>query len=289
MSSLFRLVLLLASLVICSSEEDISSPEVEAEDEEPPYEIPSPDDVFYYETFSSPFEELNWILSEKNEGKVKVGRGTETSGIKAEQGLILEEEAKRYGISSKFSQNFDPKDQDLVLQYEVRFHNNLQCGGAYLKLLKSDDEVDLGEFTDDTEYVIMFGPDICGSKDKVHFIFRHQHKKTLEFEEKHLKKPPSIKNDRLTHLYTLVIRTDNTYEIFIDQKSEASGKLLEDFEPSVNPPKEIPDPDDHKPDDWVDEAKIPDPDASKPDDWDEDAPKEIIDEDAVQPSGWNTD
>ena len=39
--------------------------------------------------------------------------------------------------------------------------------------------------------------------------------------------------------------------------------------PSVNPPKEIDDPEDKKPADWVDEAKIDDPDASKPDDWDE--------------------
>jgi|EP01047_Picozoa_sp_COSAG01_P036379 hypothetical protein len=47
--------------------------------------------------------------------------------------------------------------------------------------------------------------------------------------------------------------------------------------PSVNPPKQIDDPTDSKPEDWVDEAKIDDPEASKPDDWDEDAPMEIVD------------
>lgn len=59
--------------------------------------------------------------------------------------------------------------------------------------------------------------------------------------------------------------------------------LLEDMEPPVNPPKEIDDPTDFKPDDWVDEAKIVDPVAVKPDDWDENAPRRIIDPDAKMP------
>merc|ERR1712025_351506 len=88
---------------------------------------------------------------------------------------------------------------------------------------------------------------------------------------------------------TLVVRSDNTYEIFVDKETKKSGSLLEDFEPPVNPPKQIDDPEDKKPEDWVDEAKINDPDASKPDDWDEDAPKDIIDEAATQPSGWMVD
>ena len=39
----------------------------------------------------------------------------------------------------------------------------------------------------------------------------------------------------------------------------------------------IDDPEDAKPEDWVDIAKIPDPEATKPDDWDESAPREIVD------------
>ena len=41
------------------------------------------------------------------------------------------------------------------------------------------------------------------------------------------------------------------------------GSLLEDFTPAVNPEKEIDDPDDQKPEDWVDTKRIPDPDAKK--------------------------
>jgi hypothetical protein len=54
----------------------------------------------------------------------------------------------------------------------------------------------------------------------------------------------------------------------------------------VNPPKEIDDPTDSKPEDWVDDKRITDPEASKPEDWDEDAPFEIVDTEAEKPEGW---
>ena len=68
--------------------------------------------------------------------------------------------------------------------------------------------------------------------------------------------------------------------------SAKTGSLLEDFEPAVNPAKEIDDPNDFKPSTWIDEAKIVDPSAVKPADWDEDAPAMIIDTEAVKPDGW---
>jgi len=49
---------------------------------------------------------------------------------------------------------------------------------------------------------------------------------------------------------------------------------------------EIDDPEDKKPEDWVDDAKIPNMLVSKPDDWDEDAPMKIPDESASMPEDW---
>jgi len=60
-----------------------------------------------------------------------------------------------------------------------------------------------------------------------------------------------------------VVSPDNTYEVLINGESDKKGSLLEDFQPPVNPPKEIEDPNDTKPEDWVDDATIPDPDATK--------------------------
>ena len=82
---------------------------------------------------------------------------------------------------------------------------------------------------------------------------------------------------------------DNTYEVLVNGESLNNGSLLEDFNPPVMPDKEIDDPEDKKPEDWVDQKKISEPDAKKPDDWDEDAPYEIEDEDAVKPEGWLDD
>lgn len=65
----------------------------------------------------------------------------------------------------------------------------------------------------------------------------------------------------------LVLNPDNSYEVFIDQSSVSQGSLLNDVVPPVNPPKEIDDPKDRKPEDWDERAKIPDPEAVKPDDW----------------------
>ena len=39
-----------------------------------------------------------------------------------------------------------------------------------------------------------------------------------------------LQDDVLTHLYTLVIRPDNTYEVKIDNKKEESGTLEDDWD-----------------------------------------------------------
>ena len=135
----------------------------------------------------------------------------------------------------------------------------------------------------------MFGPDRCGSTQKVHFIFRHRNPLTGEIEEKHLKSPPSPKLSKTTALYTLIVRPDQTYEIKINDEAVKKGSLLEDFTPSVNPSKEIDDDSDVKPENWVENPKISDPSASRPSDWDEDAPATIEDPDAELPSDWLTD
>ena len=124
---------------------------------------------------------------------------------------------------------------------------------------------------------------------QVHFIIRHKNPKTGEYEEKHLKSPPSAKTDKLTNLYTLIVNPDQSFQIRINGDAIKNGTLLEDFDPPFNPPKEIEDPKDEKPADWVDESQIADPEAKKPEDWDEDAPFEIPDEEAEKPADWLDD
>ena len=155
-----------------------------------------------------------------------------------------------------------------------------------MKLLQDNAALKTDEFSNASPYIIMFGPDKCGSTNKVHFIFRHKTPKTGEYEEKHLKSAPKASISKTTSLYTLIVNPDQTFDIKIDGESVKSGSLLEDFSPAVNPEAEIDDEKDSKPADWVDESKIADPQAVKPADWDEDAPYEIIDEEATKPADW---
>ncbi len=107
-------------------------------------------------------------------------------------------------------------------------------------------------------YFIYFsGPDICGfDKKKVHVIFTYKGKNLL------IKKDIKCKDDELTHQYTLILNSDNTYEVRIDGEKVESGKLEEDWD--FLAPKRIPDPSASKPSDWVEDAKIDDETDSKP-------------------------
>ena len=69
-------------------------------------------------------------------------------------------------------------------------------------------------------------------------------------------------DDEFTHLYTLIVRPDNTYEVKIDNSNAQKGNLEDDWD--FLPPKTIPDPEAKKPEDWDDRPKIDDPDDTKP-------------------------
>ncbi|KAJ2776465.1 hypothetical protein H4R18_005655 [Coemansia javaensis] len=222
---------------------------------------------------------------ERYEGEWAVEEVTELAGIGGDRALVVKSEARHHAVSAQLAAPLDPAQHGLVLQYEVKLQQTLNCGGAYAKLLTAPLS---GEFNDATPYTVMFGPDKCG-ESKVHLIFRHRNPVSGVYTEHHLKEPPVPPSDAMTHLYTLAIHTNNTFSVSIDGAERRTGSLLDDFAPPVNPPKEIDDPNDAKPADWVDEASIPDPDAEKPADWDEDAPAMVPDEAAVQPKGWLPD
>ncbi|XP_073818863.1 calnexin 99A isoform X2 [Musca autumnalis] len=207
-------------------------------------------------------------------------------------GLVLKSKAKHAAISSKLLKPFTFKeDKPLVVQYEVTLQEGQECGGAYIKLLSANKATDdLTKFNDKTPYTIMFGPDKCGNDIKMHFIFRHVNPINGSITEKHCRKPKDRLEepfkDKLPHLYTLIVRPDNTFEMRVDHNIINEGSLLSEFTPPVNPPREIDDPEDKKPEDWDEREKIPDPTAQKPEDWDDDAPPQIPDPSAVMPDDW---
>lgn len=125
----------------------------------------------------------------------------------------------------------------------------------------------------------MFGPDICGtSTKKVHVIFNYKGKNLLT------KKNIPAETDQLTHVYTLIVRPDQTYEVRIDGEKKESGNLQDDWD--FLPPKKIKDPNVSKPKDWVDDPLMDDPNDTKPADYDS-VPKQIPDPEAEKPEDWD--
>ncbi|GAB4845818.1 hypothetical protein Ancab_039227 [Ancistrocladus abbreviatus] len=249
----------------------------------------SDSDPIFFEPFNESFGG-RWVVSEKEEYK-GIWQHAKSDGHD-DYGLLVGEKAKKYAIVKELDDPVHVKGKPVVLQYEVRLQNGLECGGAYLKYLRPQEAGWTSkEFDNESPYTIMFGPDKCGSTNKVHFILNHKNPKSGKYIEHHLKYPPSIPSDKLSHVYSAILTPDNELRILIDGEEKKKAKFLsaEDFDPAIIPPKTIPDPDDKKPEDWDERAKIPDPSAVKPDDWDEDAPMEIEDEDAVKPEGWLDD
>jgi len=227
-------------------------------------------EVYYKETFDAGWED-RWVVAEGS-GKVDVSAGA--YGTSA--GLHTTEDAKFYHVASAIATPFSNRDKTLVIQYSLKNEQTVSCGGGYLKFLSSSE--DLSSFDGDTDYNIMFGPDVCGSTKRVHVIFNYKGENWL------IEREVRPETDAFTHVYTLIVNPDQTYEIKVDGKSKQTGNIIDDWK--MLGEKEIKDPDQSKPDDWVDEARIDDPDVTKPEGYD-DIPAMIVDAEAEQPEDWD--
>jgi len=237
-------------------------------------------ETFYKEQFDSSWSD-RWVQSDhkKSEGSAGVFKHTagDFSGdADAQKGVQTSQDARFYAYTSKFTP-FSSVGKDLVLQFSVKHPQKIDCGGGYIKVLPHD--VDQAHFNGDSAYHIMFGPDICGTTTKkVHVIFGYKGKNLL------IKKEISAPTDQLTHVFTLHVKPDATYEVLVDGDSKASGRLEDDWD--FLQPKTIKDPAVSKPKDWIDEPLMDDPSDSKPADWDK-TPKQIPDPEAEKPEDWD--
>merc|ERR1719247_1087497 len=231
-------------------------------------------EVYFEEDFSGDWES-RWVQSENKDDLGKFVAAAGINGDASNLGLKTSQDAKFYGISA-VTKEFSNKDKPLVVQYSVKHEQGIDCGGAYLKLGPAP--FDGKKFNGDTVYNVMFGPDICGMTKRTHLIFNYKEKNLLK--DKDLR----TESDELTHIYTLVVKPDNTFAVSIDGTEVESGKLAEGW--SFLEPKEIDDPEDKKPADWVDEAEIDDPEDKKPEGYDEIAAK-IADPKATKPDDWD--
>ncbi|CAJ1388242.1 unnamed protein product [Effrenium voratum] len=242
-----------------------------------------PPQVYFAEPFDDSWES-RWVQSEAPGRNGPLARFQWSAGQwfvnETEQRGLYTVALSHHAASARVPR-FSNRGRDLVVQFTVKHENEdlSFCGGAYLKLLGSD--LDQKSFSADTPYQIMFGPDICGDEVSViHLIFA--------WRGRQLQRSPEIPlafddRDAFSHIYSLVLKPDNTYKVYLDLKEKSSG-ALHDFwdypkmtidDPGDSKPKDwvearrVIDDEKHKPEDWVEQPLIPDPFAWKPLEWDE--------------------
>merc|ERR1711953_1593295 len=195
---------------------------------------------------------------------------------KEDQGIQTSEDSKFFGISAGFD-SFSNANKGRIVQYQAKYEKDIECGGGYVKV--GPKLADPTTFGDPTPYNIMFGPDKCGYNKRTHLIFSYKGKNVLKKTDL----PYKQEKEGTSHLYRMTLKPDNTVRVDIDEEKIYEGAIKDDWE--VLKPKEIPDPDDKKPDDWSDESMIDDPEDKKPDDWVEE--KRIVDPEAKKPDDWD--
>lgn len=234
--------------------------------------------IYFSEEFNDEAWESRWVKSTNkgsDAGDFQLSAG-EFNADPKDTGMKTMEDYRFYQISAAFDP-FSNKDKPLVFQFSAKHEQNIDCGGGYFKLLPAG--TDQENFSGDSEYFVMFGPDICGSSTKrVHTILNYKGENHL------IKKDISSPKDVYTHVYTLILNPDQTFEVLIDNESVRSGNLVDEFD--FLPPKQIKDPEQSKPADWVDQKFIDDPEDVKPDGWD-DIDEFIPDPEAEQPEDWD--
>uniref|UniRef100_G3THW4 Calreticulin n=1 Tax=Loxodonta africana TaxID=9785 RepID=G3THW4_LOXAF len=220
-----------------------------------------------------------WVESKHSPdyGKFQLTAGKFYGDKEKDKGLQTSEDAKFYTLSTRVK-SLSNENETLVVQFSVKHEQGIDCGGGYVKF---PDTLNQEDMHSESKYYIMFGPDICGfGNNKVQVILHYKGK----YHEVNKRSRTRDVINKDTHLYTLIIRPNATYEVKIDNKQVAAGGLEDDWDflpprkikdPYAQKPRkwderlQIEDPEDKKPEDWEDFEYIPDPGAKKPEDWNE--------------------
>ncbi|KAF9969759.1 hypothetical protein BGZ73_007744 [Actinomortierella ambigua] len=239
--------------------------------------------TYIEETFSDDKWAQRWVASEARTdlGTLETTAGSLIADDKDSVGLATKDDHRFYLLTTPLKETFDNSKEDLIIQYIVRQDRPQECGGAYLKLLPEG--YDPKTFQGESEYNIMFGPDICGSENRVHVILNYKGKNYLT--KQHIVTPTK---DNLSHFFRLTVHPDQKYSLQVDGEVKADHVPIEDHW-DIYEPRQIDDPTDIKPEDWVgiENKMIEDPTHVKPEGFDK--PKTIPDPEAKQPEDWDTE
>ncbi|KAM9413175.1 calnexin isoform 1-T1 [Salvelinus alpinus] len=198
-----------------------------------------PEEAHFAETFDSDPLDRRWVQSkavkETNAEALKydgqwVVEEPAAAMYPGNRALVMKSSGRHHAIAAYLHTPFTFIHTPLCLQYEVMFGRDVECSGAYIKLLSQSHLLRLSQFSESTPYSVMFGPDKCGTSHRIHLIVRVTDSSNGRNQEIHAPQPADdltvYFTDRQPHLYTLQLYQDSRYEIFIDQSLISQGRLL---------------------------------------------------------------
>ncbi|ORX61027.1 calreticulin [Piromyces finnis] len=233
--------------------------------------------VYFKETFDDDSWKTRWVQNEDS----KTYKDFETvSGLfnpnPSNKGLQTTVDNAFYAISAPLDEIFSTKDKTLVIQYTMKQEDKFSCSSNYIKLFPRN--LKQKELNFSSHFNLLFGPNKCKAFNQTQAFLTYNQKQNL------LKKQVDTTADRFTHLYTFIVKPDQSYQILIDNEEKASGHFFDDW--NYLEPKMIPDPKIKKPINWVDEEFIDDPEDKRPEGWDV-IPRYIPEPDSVKPDDWD--
>jgi len=238
-------------------------------------------EVYFEERFNRGWEK-RWVKSSRSDpgkllGRFRVSAGSYYVDRRQQRGLQTLDDKRQYLISAKFKKCFNTTGKDMVFQFSVKNEGKIEFGQTKMKLFA--ESFKQNQFSSKSPYHILFGPDFH-DWDRHHIEFRIVRNRTNYVSMK----PILAFQDHFTHVYSLIIFANQTYQIRKDNFIDIENHLEDDF--NYCQPRLIPDPFEVKPADWEDIENIDDPDDLPPPGYDN-VPQFIPDNAAIKPANWD--
>ena len=93
--------------------------------------------IFFQDTFDSADWQSRWQVPQKNSaqlGEWELSSGKFFANEATNQGLKTVDNMRFYALTAPFAEPFTNANSDLIVQFSAKNEQNLNCGGAYVKV-----------------------------------------------------------------------------------------------------------------------------------------------------------
>ena len=180
--------------------------------------------ILFAEDFDTEEWKKTWVKSNwKNEKQAEFKHTEGTLAPKNfTKGLYTSQETKYYVLSRKFKPALNLSESPLVLQHSVKYEDSIVCGNGFIKLFPPD--YNANECGFETPALVTFGPDVCSTNNRIAVLLNHNG--LGEMWRKKVEAPV----DKLTHFFTLMLKHDGSYQLYVDAEPVAEGSIESEWQ-----------------------------------------------------------